>query len=110
MHVGARAAERGVRRTCDTRARARIRTGMHVHVRRYHIGAPVFHEGIKSWSCCSAATFLEFDAFMAHPGASRRTARARRYHIMLPRLRSQRSLHIVFFALGAGCRVHVGTA
>jgi len=36
----------------------------------YHPGAPVFHEGLKSWSCCSSVNkpVLDFDEFMAIPG------------------------------------------
>lgn len=32
----------------------------------YHPGAPVFHEGLKSWSCCKDVNkpVLEFDQFM----------------------------------------------
>ncbi|WWD16509.1 hypothetical protein CI109_100936 [Kwoniella shandongensis] len=35
----------------------------------YHPGGPVFHEGLKSWSCCKEVNkpVLEFDAFMAIP-------------------------------------------
>ncbi|KAF9228583.1 chord-domain-containing protein [Gyrodon lividus] len=36
----------------------------------YHPGAPVFHEGLKSWSCCSDINkpVLDFDEFMKMPG------------------------------------------
>ncbi|KIJ17265.1 hypothetical protein PAXINDRAFT_175795, partial [Paxillus involutus ATCC 200175] len=36
----------------------------------YHPGAPVFHEGLKSWSCCSDKNkpVLDFDEFMKIPG------------------------------------------
>ncbi|KAN0075270.1 HSP20-like chaperone [Tylopilus felleus] len=36
----------------------------------YHPGAPIFHEGLKSWSCCSSINkpVLDFDEFMAIPG------------------------------------------
>ncbi|OAX38904.1 chord-domain-containing protein [Rhizopogon vinicolor AM-OR11-026] len=36
----------------------------------YHSGAPVFHEGLKSWSCCSDVNkpVLEFEEFMKLPG------------------------------------------
>ncbi|WRT65703.1 uncharacterized protein IL334_002649 [Kwoniella shivajii] len=35
----------------------------------YHPGGPVFHEGLKSWSCCSEINkpVLEFDQFMSIP-------------------------------------------
>lgn len=35
----------------------------------YHSGAPVFHEGLKSWSCCSDVhkPVLDFDDFMKIP-------------------------------------------
>ncbi|TRM62714.1 HSP20-like chaperone [Schizophyllum amplum] len=35
----------------------------------YHSGAPVFHEGLKSWSCCSDVykPVLDFDEFMKIP-------------------------------------------
>ncbi|TXT12889.1 hypothetical protein VHUM_01290 [Vanrija humicola] len=35
----------------------------------YHPGAPVFHEGLKSWSCCKEVNkpVMEFDQFMAIP-------------------------------------------
>ncbi|KAF9049317.1 chord-domain-containing protein [Hymenopellis radicata] len=36
----------------------------------FHSGAPVFHEGLKSWSCCSDVNkpVLEFDEFMKIAG------------------------------------------
>ncbi|KAK1927538.1 HSP20-like chaperone [Papiliotrema laurentii] len=36
---------------------------------RYHPGGPVFHEGLKSWSCCNEVNkpVMEFEAFMAIP-------------------------------------------
>ncbi|KAH9951955.1 chord-domain-containing protein [Amylocystis lapponica] len=39
----------------------------------YHTGAPVFHEGLKSWSCCSDVNkpVLDFDDFMKIPGCTR---------------------------------------
>ncbi|KAH8829507.1 chord-domain-containing protein [Flagelloscypha sp. PMI_526] len=39
----------------------------------FHNGAPVFHEGLKSWSCCSDVykPVLEFDQFMAIPGCTK---------------------------------------
>lgn len=38
----------------------------------YHPGAPVFHEGLKSWSCCSAVNkpVLDFDEFMNISGCA----------------------------------------
>ncbi|KAL9715004.1 hypothetical protein Ac2012v2_001664 [Leucoagaricus gongylophorus] len=38
----------------------------------HHPGAPVFHEGLKSWSCCSDFNkpVLSFDDFLAIPGCS----------------------------------------
>ncbi|KAF8590425.1 chord-domain-containing protein [Ramaria rubella] len=38
----------------------------------YHSGAPVFHEGLKSWSCCSDVNrpVLDFESFMAISGCS----------------------------------------
>ncbi|SPO23598.1 related to diploid state maintenance protein chpA [Ustilago trichophora] len=38
----------------------------------YHPGAPVFHEGLKSWSCCkhSNKPVMEFDQFLAIKGCS----------------------------------------
>ncbi|KAG2115122.1 chord-domain-containing protein [Suillus discolor] len=38
----------------------------------YHSGAPVFHEGLKSWSCCSDVNkpALDFDEFMKVPGCT----------------------------------------
>eukprot|EP00128_Syssomonas_multiformis_P012842 Colp12_sorted_trinity150504_noHs@29202 len=35
----------------------------------YHPGTPVFHEGMKYWSCCERKT-SEFDQFMAQKGCS----------------------------------------
>ncbi|KAH7909252.1 chord-domain-containing protein [Hygrophoropsis aurantiaca] len=39
---------------------------------RYHLGAPVFHEGLKSWSCCSDTNkpVLDFDEFMNITGCT----------------------------------------
>ncbi|SNX83884.1 related to diploid state maintenance protein chpA [Melanopsichium pennsylvanicum] len=38
----------------------------------YHPGAPVFHEGLKSWSCCNHINkpVMEFDQFLAISGCS----------------------------------------
>lgn len=38
----------------------------------YHPGAPIFHEGLKSWSCCKDTNkpVMEFDQFLAIPGCS----------------------------------------
>ncbi|KAG2041451.1 chord-domain-containing protein [Suillus americanus] len=38
----------------------------------YHSGAPVFHEGLKSWSCCSDVNkpVLDFDEFMKISGCT----------------------------------------
>jgi len=38
----------------------------------YHPGDPVFHEGLKSWSCCNTINkpVLEFDQFMQIPGCA----------------------------------------
>jgi len=38
----------------------------------YHSGNPVFHEGLKSWSCCNEINkpVLTFDDFVAIPGCS----------------------------------------
>lgn len=38
----------------------------------YHPGAPVFHEGLKSWSCCKDTNkpVMEFDQFLAIPGCA----------------------------------------
>ncbi|TFK42718.1 HSP20-like chaperone [Crucibulum laeve] len=38
----------------------------------YHPGGPVFHEGLKSWSCCSDVNkpVLDFDEFMKVPGCT----------------------------------------
>ncbi|EIW66535.1 CORD and CS domain-containing protein [Tremella mesenterica] len=35
----------------------------------YHPGGPVFHEGLKSWSCCNEVNkpVMEFEAFMSIP-------------------------------------------
>ncbi|KAI0050901.1 chord-domain-containing protein [Auriscalpium vulgare] len=39
----------------------------------YHAGGPIFHEGLKSWSCCDAVNkpVLTFDEFMNIPGCTR---------------------------------------
>ncbi|KAI0664575.1 chord-domain-containing protein [Cubamyces menziesii] len=39
----------------------------------YHPGAPIFHEGSKSWSCCSDVNkpVLDFDDFMKIPGCAK---------------------------------------
>ncbi|KAL7419563.1 hypothetical protein Q5752_005474 [Cryptotrichosporon argae] len=41
----------------------------------YHPGGPVFHEGLKSWSCCQEINrpVMEFDAFMALPTCAKGT-------------------------------------
>ncbi|KAH9945969.1 chord-domain-containing protein [Epithele typhae] len=38
----------------------------------FHPGAPVFHEGLKSWACCQAVNkpVLDFDEFMKIPGCA----------------------------------------
>lgn len=39
---------------------------------QFHPGAPVFHEGLKSWSCCKDTNkpVLEFDQFLQIPGCA----------------------------------------
>jgi len=39
----------------------------------HHSGAPIFHEGLKSWSCCNTVNkpVFTFDEFMAIPGCTR---------------------------------------
>ncbi|KAF8503526.1 HSP20-like chaperone [Russula emetica] len=39
----------------------------------YHPGAPIFHEGLKSWSCCNTVNkpVLDFDEFMVITGCTR---------------------------------------
>jgi len=39
----------------------------------YHPGAPIFHEGLKSWSCCNTVNkpVLDFDEFIAIAGCTR---------------------------------------
>ncbi|KAI8641977.1 HSP20-like chaperone [Parasitella parasitica] len=36
---------------------------------QYHEGAPVFHEGLKGWSCCKKRV-SDFDEFLALPGCT----------------------------------------
>lgn len=38
----------------------------------FHPGAPVFHEGLKSWSCCSSVSkpVTSFDDFLSIPGCA----------------------------------------
>ncbi|KAI9340980.1 HSP20-like chaperone [Pilaira anomala] len=36
---------------------------------QYHAGAPVFHEGLKGWSCCKKRVD-DFDEFLAIPGCT----------------------------------------
>lgn len=39
---------------------------------QYHPGGPVFHEGLKSWSCCKDVNkpVLDFESFMRIPGCT----------------------------------------
>ncbi|KAF7778832.1 hypothetical protein Agabi119p4_3177 [Agaricus bisporus var. burnettii] len=41
----------------------------------HHPGGPVFHEGLKSWSCCSDVSkpVLSFDEFLSIPGCAKVT-------------------------------------
>ncbi|KZV93335.1 chord-domain-containing protein [Exidia glandulosa HHB12029] len=38
----------------------------------FHSGGPVFHEGLKSWSCCAETNkpVLDFESFLALPGCT----------------------------------------
>ncbi|EGD73171.1 hypothetical protein PTSG_04884 [Salpingoeca rosetta] len=36
---------------------------------RYHPGTPIFHEGLKGWSCCNKR-FTDFSEFLAYPGCT----------------------------------------
>ncbi|XP_075910772.1 cysteine and histidine-rich domain-containing protein 1 [Petromyzon marinus] len=38
----------------------------------YHTGGPVFHEGVKFWSCCRRKT-SDFNTFLSQPGCHRAT-------------------------------------
>jgi len=55
----------------------------------HHPGAPVFHEGLKSWSCCADVNkpVLDFDEFMKIPGctqADRHTDEAPKIEVPKP--------------------------
>jgi hypothetical protein len=39
------------------------------HACFFHPGVPVFHEGLKGWSCCSKKV-IDFDEFMNLPGCA----------------------------------------
>ncbi|CAD6220379.1 GSCOCG00005029001-RA-CDS [Cotesia congregata] len=39
----------------------------------HHPGVPVFHEGLKYWSCCPRKKMTDFDQFEKHPGCSEGT-------------------------------------
>lgn len=45
----------------------------------HHPGAPVFHEGLKSWSCCNEVNkpVMEFDQFIAIKGCTTADAHTR---------------------------------
>ncbi|NXA30255.1 CHRD1 protein, partial [Ibidorhyncha struthersii] len=45
-------------------------TGSNAEVCTFHPGVPVFHEGMKYWSCCGVKT-TDFSAFLEQPGCSR---------------------------------------
>ncbi|CAG8767551.1 7109_t:CDS:2, partial [Gigaspora rosea] len=36
----------------------------------YHPSAPIFHEGLKGWQCCSKRV-TSFDEFLAIPGCTK---------------------------------------
>ena len=37
----------------------------------YHPGVPIFHEGLKYWSCCPKKKSSDFTAFMGYPGCAK---------------------------------------
>lgn len=41
----------------------------------HHPGAPVFHEGMKYWSCCDKVRTHDFDEFLGFPGCTTATHR-----------------------------------
>ncbi|NXW75293.1 CHRD1 protein, partial [Hirundo rustica] len=58
--------------TCKNAACKAIYQGpeSNTEVCTFHPGVPVFHEGMKYWSCCGIKT-TDFSAFMEQPGCSR---------------------------------------
>ncbi|ORX59496.1 chord-domain-containing protein [Hesseltinella vesiculosa] len=44
-------------------------TGSEENECQYHSGAPVFHEGLKGWSCCQKRV-IDFDDFLKLPGCT----------------------------------------
>ncbi|TDL27303.1 chord-domain-containing protein [Rickenella mellea] len=67
---------------------------------QYHPGVPVFHEGLKSWSCCSDVNKpeMEFDAFMAIQGCTTGAHTTQSPKIEKPKASSATTIQ----ALGAG--------
>eukprot|EP00056_Hartaetosiga_gracilis_P015332 m.241597 g.241597 ORF g.241597 m.241597 type:complete len:310 (-) comp23802_c0_seq1:100-1029(-) len=39
------------------------------NVCQFHPGTPIFHEGLKGWSCCKKR-FCDFGEFLSHPGCA----------------------------------------
>lgn len=54
-------------------------SGMPAGACRYHPGTPVFHEGLKSWSCCKDTNkpVLDFEQFLQLPGCASAEAHTR---------------------------------
>ncbi|XP_059714876.1 integrin beta-1-binding protein 2 isoform X2 [Haemorhous mexicanus] len=70
--TGEEAAQVRAGTTCKNAACKAIYQGpeSNTEVCTFHPGIPVFHEGMKYWSCCAIKT-TDFSAFMEQPGCSR---------------------------------------
>lgn len=57
--------------TCKNNSCKRTYTGIasDEEVCNYHSGVPIFHEGMKYWSCCQKKT-TEFSSFLEQPGCT----------------------------------------
>ncbi|XP_053932063.1 integrin beta-1-binding protein 2 isoform X1 [Cuculus canorus] len=69
--AGEAAAQVRVGTTCKNAACKAIYQGpeSNTEVCTFHPGVPVFHEGMKYWSCCKVKT-TDFNAFLEQPGCS----------------------------------------
>ncbi|AAW42582.1 hypothetical protein CNBC0890 [Cryptococcus deneoformans B-3501A] len=79
----------------------------------YHPGGPIFHEGLKSWSCCKETNkpVLEFDAFMALPPCTKgKHTSAPRVNPAAPQRGSEAGSHLVVTNISSDGVETYGTA
>lgn len=71
----------------------------------YHSGGPVFHEGLKGWSCCQKRV-VDFDEFMKIPGCTTGTHSAEKPKEAAPQQHQQTADGVSLVSAGGDVEVY----